>query len=135
MTITREQKWIDKQLYGYFKRQTDEMSHDKTWIWLRKGNFKRETEPLPTSAQNNAIRTHHIKARIDMTQQNRNCSLCGDRNETINHIMIKCSKLAQKKYKTRHDEWARRSIGKCARNLIRLYERMLHAQPSICPRK
>ena len=37
------------------------------------------------------------------TQQNSKCRLCGDREETINHIISECSKLAQKKYKTRHD--------------------------------
>ena len=31
------------------------------------------------------------------------CRLCGDRDETINHIISECSKLAQKEYKTRHD--------------------------------
>ena len=54
------------------------------------------------AAQNNAIRTNHIKARIDKTQQNSKCMLCVDRDETINHIS-KCSKLAQKEYKTRHN--------------------------------
>ena len=34
-------------------------------------------------------------------QQNNKCMLCGDRDE-INHIISKCSKLAQKEYKTRH---------------------------------
>ena len=28
---------------------------------------------------------------------------CSDKDETINHIISKCSKSAQKKYKTRHD--------------------------------
>ena len=31
------------------------------------------------------------------------CRFCGDRDETINHIISECSKLAKKKYKTRHD--------------------------------
>ena len=44
----------------------------------------------------------HIKARIDKTQQNSKCRLCGDRDETTNHIISECSKLAQKEYKTRH---------------------------------
>ena len=73
------------------------------WTWLRKGNLKRETESLLTAAQNNAIRTNHIKARIDKTQQNSRCRLWGDRDETINHIISERSKLAQKEYKTRHD--------------------------------
>ena len=72
-------------------------------MWLRKGNFKRKTESLLIAAQNNAIRTNHIKARIDKTQQNSKCRLYGDWDETINHIKSECSKLAQKKYETRHD--------------------------------
>ena len=103
MTITRKQKWEGKQLYRRFKRLINNISHKKTWTWLRKGNFKRETESLQMAAQNNAVRTNHIKARIDKTQQNRKCRLCGDSDETINHIISECSKLAQKEYKTRHD--------------------------------
>ena len=103
MTITRKQKWEGKQLYGRFKRLINNISHDKTWTWLGKGNFKRETESLLIAAQDNAIRTNHIKARIDKTQQNSKCRLCGDRDDTINHIISECSKLAQREYKARHD--------------------------------
>ena len=63
----------------------------------------RETESLLIAAQDSAIRTNNIKARIDKTQQNSKCRLCGDRDETINHIISECSKLAQREYKTRHD--------------------------------
>ena len=55
------------------------------------------------AAQNTAIRTNHIKAKIDKTQQNSKDRLCGDRDETINHMKSECSKLAQKEYKTRHN--------------------------------
>ena len=55
------------------------------------------------AAQKSAIRTNHIKARIDRTQQNSKCRLCGDRDETINHIISECCKLTQKEYKARHD--------------------------------
>ena len=71
-------------------------------MWQRKLNLKRETEFVLIAAQN-AIKTNYIKARIDKTQQNSRCSLCGDRDETINHIISECSKLAQKEYKTTHD--------------------------------
>ena len=50
----------------------------------------KKTKSLLIAAQNNAIRTTHIKAR------------CGDRDEMINHKISKCSKLSQKEYKTRH---------------------------------
>ena len=70
---------------------------------LRKGNFKRETESLRIAAQNNAIKTNNIKARIDKTQQNSKCRLCSDRDKTINHIISEYTKWAQREYKTRHD--------------------------------
>ena len=90
-------------IYGRFKRLINNISHQKTWTWLKKGNLKRETESLLKAAQDNALRTNHIKARIDKTQQNSKCRLCGDRDETINHIISEYSKLAQKEYKARHD--------------------------------
>ena len=108
MIITRTQKWEENQLYGLFKRLTSDISHEKTWTWLWKGNLKRETESFLIAAQN-AIRTNHIKAKIDKEQQNSKCRLCGNRDETINHTISECSKLAQKEYKTRHD-WVGKMI-------------------------
>ena len=35
--------------------------------------------------------------------------ICGNRDETTNHIIRECCKLAQRDYKTRHD-WVRRVI-------------------------
>ena len=129
-------KWEGKQLYGRFKRQINNILHDKTWTWQRKGNFKRETEYLLIAAQYNAVRTNHIKARIDKTQQNSKFRLCGDRDETINHIISEFSKLAQKKYKTRH-EW----IGKVILwNICKKFEfdhtiKWYMHKPITCPRK
>ena len=54
-----------KTLYEYFKRQASEISHEKSWTWLRKGNLKRETESPLISAQNNTIGTNYVKAKID----------------------------------------------------------------------
>ena len=62
--ITRK-KWEEKQLYGHFTGITSDTYHEKTWTWRWKGYLKRETESLRMAAQNNAIRTNHIKARID----------------------------------------------------------------------
>ena len=74
MTITRKQ-WEGKQIYGCFIRLINKILHDKTRTWLRKGNFKRETESLLIATQNNAVRTNHIKVRIEKTQQNCKCML------------------------------------------------------------
>ncbi len=70
-----------------------------------KGNFKRKTESFLIAAQNNAIWTNHIRARIYKVQQNSKCRLCDDKDETINQIISECSKLEQKEYKTRKTGW------------------------------
>ena len=97
----------EKQFYSRFKRRINNISHRKTWIWLRKGNLKWEMESLLVAAQYNAIRTNHIKDIIDKTKQNSKCRRCSDRDEMINHIISECSKLAQMEYKARKD-----SVGK-----------------------
>ena len=136
MATTRKQKWEGKQLYGRFKRLINNISHQKTWTWIRKGNFKRETESLLIAALDNAIRTNHIKARIDKTQQNSKCRLCGDRDETINHIISECSKLAQKEYKKRHDLVGKGDpLGNVQKISIRPYKQMVYTQPSTCSKK
>ena len=45
MTKTRKQKWEENSI-GVFKRLINNISRDRTWTWLRKENFKRETESL-----------------------------------------------------------------------------------------
>ena len=50
-----------------------------------------------------------VKARIDKTQENSVCHMCGQREETVMHIICEYTKLAQKEYKRRHN-WERRVI-------------------------
>ena len=89
--ITSKHKWEEKQLYGHFKPLTRNFSHE------------RKTYSLLIAAQINALRTNRIKARIDKTQQNSRCMLCGERDETIDHIISEFSKLAKKDDKNVHD--------------------------------
>ena len=86
------------------KGHTIEIFHETTWTGQRKETPEREPTFFLTAAQNNAIRSKLVKANIDKTQKNSNCRLCGDRDETINHIIKESCKLALKEYKTRH-EW------------------------------
>ena len=94
-------------LYGQFLRQTDSEQNEKTWEWLQRGDLKRETEALITAAQDQAIKTNNIKANIDKTQENDLCRMCCQAKETLSHIVIGCSKLAQQEYKRRHNNVAR----------------------------
>ena len=108
MTITRKQKWEEKQLYGRFKRLINSVSHEKSRTWLRKGNFERNRISTNSSTKQ-CHKTNDIKARINKTQQNNKCRLCDNKDETTNHIIRECSKLTQKEYKTRHD-WVGKMI-------------------------
>ena len=90
-----QKKREEKQLYGRFQWPTSDISHEKTWTWLRKGNLKRETDFLLIAVQNNAMSTNYIKARIDKTQQNSKCRLCGGQrwnDQSYNKRMQQISK-------------------------------------------
>ena len=55
------------------------------------------------AAQDQAIRTNAIKARIDKTSSNSKCRLCKVKEETIDHLVSSCTKIAQSDHKERHD--------------------------------
>ena len=51
-TITRKQKCEEKQLPVCFKRPLSNISHKKTWTWLRKGNlYKNGISPDSSTKQ------------------------------------------------------------------------------------
>ena len=105
----RKENWKEKVLHGQFIRQTEEIAGEERWKWLKNSGIKRETETLILAAQEQAIRTNLIKAKIDNTQEDSRCRMCGKVDETINHLISECSKMAQKEYKNRHD-WVGRRI-------------------------
>ena len=83
-------------------------------------------------AESNTIRTNYIKAKIDNSQKNSKCRLCGKRDETVNHIS-ECCKLAKKKYKNWHD-WVGEgnSLQIVQEREILQYEKMAYAQTRRC---
>ena len=97
------QIWKDKVLHGQFMKQTEEEGGKERWLWLSGTGIKRETESLIMAAQEQAIRMNVIKVRIERTQEQSKCRMCGRADETINHLLSECSKMAQKEYKRRHD--------------------------------
>ena len=55
------------------------------------------------TAQNQSVRTNLIKPKIEKSQGDSLCRLCRKLDESIDHIVSGCSKLAQKDYKRRHE--------------------------------
>ena len=47
------------------------------------------------AAQEQAIRTNVIKAKIDKTQEESKCKMSGRVDETVNHVLSECSKMTQ----------------------------------------
>ena len=70
---------------------------------MQNGILKRVTESLTCAAQEKAIRTNLIKGKFDKPQEQTKCRMSSRPDETINHIVRECLKLAQKEYKRRHD--------------------------------
>ena len=47
---------------------SEDVAREEEWPWLRDGSIKRETKSLIKAAQEQAIRTNAIKAKLDKTQ-------------------------------------------------------------------
>ena len=54
-----------------------------------------------------AFRTNYTKYHIDKTADLPLCRMCGEKGESVGHLVSKCSKLTQKEYKRRHNNVAR----------------------------
>ena len=92
----RKRQYKEKALHSQFERTTEEIKDKDSWNWLKKGTLKKETEGVLMAAQDQALRTNYTEKRIDKQDVSPMCRICGEREETISHIVAKCSKLAQK---------------------------------------
>ena len=75
-------------------RQTKELRSDQCRAWLQNGDFKRETESLIVEAQNQSIRTNLVKGKIDKSQGDSLCRVGRKVDESTDHVVSGCSKLA-----------------------------------------
>ncbi|KAJ7344837.1 hypothetical protein JRQ81_000787 [Phrynocephalus forsythii] len=67
----RAESWHNKTLHGQFLEKTNKgkVDEEKTWLWLTNGTLKKETEALIFAAQEQAIRTNAVKARIEKSAE------------------------------------------------------------------
>ena len=106
--LDRLERWKNKPLHGQFLRQIYEVYRgEASWAWLNKGDLKKEPEGLITAAQDQALRTNAMKAKIEKQDLSPLCRMCGAKDETTHHLVCECSKLAQIEYKQRHDNVTR----------------------------
>ena len=70
-------------MHGQFKRQIEAFALKRSCQWLKKGCLKRQTESLLVSAQNQALGTNYIKARIERSRESIKCRMCKEKDETV----------------------------------------------------
>jgi hypothetical protein len=105
VTQNRMQRWRNKKLHGQFLQQAEQIiDEEESMRWLEDGYLKKETESLLMAAQERALRTRKIMHDIDHRNVDPKCRLCGIKDETVEHLVSACPKLAQTEYKGRHDK-------------------------------
>ena len=103
----RQERWQSKPLHDqYLLDIKDKTDNYITWSWLKNGELKKETEGFLIAAQDQALRTNAIKAKIDKVTEDSKCRLCKEKDETIDYLISSCSKIAQTDYKERHNKVA-----------------------------
>ena len=89
-----------------FKIRAEDLT-STSWNWIRTGEVKKKkkkknkTEALIFAAEDQALRTNIIKAWNEKQNVSPKCRMCGSHDETVQHTLCSCSKLAQ--CKKRHD--------------------------------
>jgi len=98
-------KWKNKVMHGQYIRNIDRqlISEEDTFLGLSKGDLKAETESEIVAAQDQAIKTKYYATKMLNTETDSKCRLCQRFDETIDHIISACPKLAKEQYINRHD--------------------------------
>ena len=81
----------------------EEIDKDLSWRCLVQRDLKIQTEATISAAQEQALRTNYTKNKIDKALENVLCRMCGERGETVQHIICECKKPEQREYKRKHD--------------------------------
>ncbi|XP_031559231.1 uncharacterized protein LOC116295530 [Actinia tenebrosa] len=100
------EKWESNPLHDQYIRQVNKADVDKqrTHSWLKGTDLKSETEGLIIAAQDQKLPTRYYDNKIMGKHVNTKCRICGDHDETIDHVISGCPVLAKKEYIERHNK-------------------------------
>lgn len=101
-------KWEEKPLHGQYPKRTKEkdVDQDKTHNWLSTPGLKSETEGFIIAAQDQCIKTNYYRNKILKDGTDPMCRICGQFQETIDHLISGCPELAKTEYIQRHNKAA-----------------------------
>ena len=85
----------------------EEIDNDLSWKWLVQSDIEVQTETTICASQGQGLRTNYTKNKTDKTLENPLCRMCGEKEETVQHIIYECKKQTQREYKRRHDTVAK----------------------------
>jgi hypothetical protein len=97
-------------LHGDYFRQQDKIATVNLPLsteWLDIPYLRFETESLLCAAQEQALATNYVRAKIWKTHSCTKCRLCKTQNETVSHIVSGCKMLAATQYMFRHNQVAK----------------------------
>ena len=103
-----KQKWEKKQMHGQYPKRIGKKDVDQkmTNQWLKLAGPKSETEGFIIAAQDQAIKTNYYRDKILKDGADPVCRICGQFQETIDHIVAGCPELAETEYLQRHNKAA-----------------------------
>ena len=95
-------------MHGQYPKRVNEkdVDHQMTNQWLKSAGLKSETEGFIIAAQDQAIKTNYYLRNILNDGTDPICRICGQYQETIDHIVVGCPELAKTEYLHRHDKAA-----------------------------
>ena len=87
----------------------EKVDKDKTWQWLSKSDLNIGTKTLLCAAHEQAIRKNYVKHLIHKTSENPSVQIKREKKVKVCNILVNgCEKLAQKEYKRRNDNVAKK---------------------------
>ena len=95
-------------MYGQYPKTVKEKDVDHQMInqWLKKAGLKSETDGFVIAALDQAINTNYYRSRMLKDGTAPMCRICGQFQETIDHIVAGCPELAKTEYLHRHNKEA-----------------------------
>ena len=99
----RCERLMEKKMHGRFFREVREVADNSMFDWINSASVNKATEGFVFPAQEQALPTNFLKAKITGESEDANCRICRSELETVTHLVSSCKGLAQREYKRRHD--------------------------------
>ena len=90
----KRSQWLENPIHGRFLKDTEKMSTERTWQWLKKEHLKKEDATVVSAAQEQALRANSIKHHIDDQDVSPMCRFCNESSKTVMHLSNGCPVLA-----------------------------------------